>query len=196
LFPPTQLLIAALAAGLAAAQPPSPGTVQAAYDLLERVLPGSSAHFALSIAPTCAGVSAGRSCFTLSDAGAQTAIAGTSASELTAGIGHYFREFCNMTIGWPRGGGSNVFTPAAWPSVGAAPLVVARIVPYSYIMNVCTHSYSLVWYDWPAWEKFIDWMALSGVNFFLAMTGQEEVSSSWRATARSASSASCPASRV
>jgi alpha-N-acetylglucosaminidase len=42
-------------------------------------------------------------------------------------------------------------------------------------MNVCTHSYSLVWYDWPAWERFIDWMALSGINLFLAMTGQEEV---------------------
>ena len=149
--------------------------MQAAYDLLERVLPGSSAHFALSIAPTCAGVAAGRSCFTLSDSGAQTAIAGTSAAELTAGIGHYFREFCNMTFGWPRGGGSNVFTPAAWPSVGAAPLVVARVVPFSYVMNVCTHSYSLVWYDWPAWERFIDWMALSGINLFLAMTGQEEV---------------------
>jgi hypothetical protein len=58
-------------------------------------------------------VAAGRSCFTLSDSGAQTAIAGTSAAELTAGIGHYFRELCNMTFGWPRGGGSNVFTPAA-----------------------------------------------------------------------------------
>jgi hypothetical protein len=42
-------------------------------------------------------------------------------------------------------------------------------------MNVCTHSYSLVWYDWAAWERFIDWMALSGINFALAMTGQEEV---------------------
>lgn len=41
--------------------------------------------------------------------------------------------------------------------------------------NVCTHSYSLVWYDWPQWEAFIDWMALSGVNMALAMTGQEEV---------------------
>ena len=36
--------------------------------------------------------------------------------------------------------------------------------------NVCTHSYSLVWYDWPAWEAFIDWQALSGVNLALAMT--------------------------
>lgn len=42
-------------------------------------------------------------------------------------------------------------------------------------MNVCTHSYSLVWYQWSDWERFIDWMALSGINLFLAMTGQEEI---------------------
>ena len=48
----------------------------------------------------------------------------------------------------------------------------ARAVPYSYYMNVCTHSYSLVWYTWSDWEQLIDWMALSGINFALAMTGQ------------------------
>lgn len=30
-------------------------------------------------------------------------------------------------------------------------------------------------YGWPEWEAFIDWMALSGINNFLAETGQEEV---------------------
>ena len=107
--------------------------------------------------------------------GQQLVISGTSAAELTAGLGYYMREYCNMTIGWPRGGGSNIFIPTSWPIIGSVPVSIARVVPLSYIMNVCTHSYSLVWYDWPAWEKFIDWMALSGINMFLAMTGQEEV---------------------
>jgi alpha-N-acetylglucosaminidase len=40
-------------------------------------------------------------------------------------------------------------------------------------MNVCTHSYALVWHGWQDWEAQIDWMALSGINFALAMTGQE-----------------------
>jgi hypothetical protein len=195
------LFVGALAS-LAAAQAPAPalpqGTVQSAYDLLERVLPGSSAHFSLSFA-ACGSPH----CFTLSDAGGKVAIAGTSASQLTAAIGLYFREYCNMTIGWPRGGGSNVFTPAAWPTIGA-PVTVARTVPYNYIMNVCTHSYSLWTYTWPEWSAFsacprpappppktrahasppppppsppnaVDWMALTGINLFLAMTGQEEV---------------------
>ena len=36
-------------------------------------------------------------------------------------------------------------------------------------------SYTLVWHDWTAWEKFIDWMALVGHNSIVAPTGQEEV---------------------
>lgn len=48
-------------------------------------------------------------------------------------------------------------------------------MPWSYFMNVCTHSYSLVWYNWAQWEALIDWMALHGINNVLAMTGQEEM---------------------
>ena len=148
----------------------------AVYALLERVLPGSSAHFALSLVPSCgASLPAGAACFAISDSGAQTAIAATSASELASGIGVYLRDHCNMTIGWPRGGGSSLFVPAAWPAVGPAGDARARAAPWSSIMNVCTHSYSLAWYSWADWERFIDWMALSGINNALAMTGQEEV---------------------
>ena len=42
-------------------------------------------------------------------------------------------------------------------------------------MNVCTHSYSLVWHDWSAWQSLIDNMALRGINMVLALTGQEEI---------------------
>ena len=137
----------------------------------ERVLPGSSSHFNLSLTASCPGITTSQACFTLADAGQTVAVTGTSASELTAGIGAYFRDYCNMTIGWVRGGGNNIFTPSSWPVIGA-PVSQARAVPYSYYMNVCTHSYSLVWYTWSDWEQLIDWMALSGINFALAMTGQ------------------------
>ena len=175
----------AAATAVAAAASPAPplplpphgaGSVAAVAALIERVLPGASAHFALALAPASACGDGSAACFALSDApGGAVAVAGTTASELAAGVGHYLRELCNLTIGWPRGGGSNVFTPAAWPAIGAAPIARARAAPWSYMENVCTHSYSLVWYDWPAWEAFIDWQALSGINIVLAMTGQEEV---------------------
>ena len=163
-----------IVAGTAAARHPLED-VSAAYALLERILPGSSSHFTLATADGNCGTLQ-PPCFSMSDAANGTvAITGSSVSEVTAATGVYLREWCNMTIGWPRGGGSRLFTPASWPAIGAAPVYQRRVVPYSYIENVCTHSYSLVWYDWPAWSAFIDWMALSGINLNLAMTGQEEV---------------------
>ena len=116
------------------------GSVAAVYSLLERVIPSSSSHFALSIADSCPGVANGVPCFTLSDSGSQLSVSATSASELTAGIGYYLREICNMTIGWPRGGGSNLYMPTQWPVVGNQPVIRSRIAKYSYIENVCTHS--------------------------------------------------------
>ena len=151
------------------------GNASAVYALLERVLPGSSGHFALSIAAGCPGVPSGTNCFTLRDGpSGKTEITGTTASELTGGLGVYLREHCGMTVGWVRGGGSHVFTPKPWPKVGA-PVSRPRSVPYSHVTQVCTHSYTLVWHDWGEWETFIDWMALAGHNSIVAPTGQEEV---------------------
>eukprot|EP00040_Diaphanoeca_grandis_P011341 m.58045 g.58045 ORF g.58045 m.58045 type:complete len:883 (+) comp22488_c0_seq2:20-2668(+) len=156
-----------------AAKLKNPGNVGAVYDLLDRVLPNSKSHFVLQIqAGDCGSVAP--PCFTLSDTADTLTVSGTTAAELTLGVGHYMREYCNMTIGWKRGGGSNVFIPPVWPKVGMD-VSIRRTTPWSYIMNVCTHSYSLVWYSWADWSEFIDWMALSGINLFLAMTGQEEV---------------------
>ena len=185
----TSLLLAH--AGATAAAPEAP-----VYSLLERVLPGTSASFELKIAP-CKGANTtvvdseygpadanAPKCYTVSDIAAADSAANGAAviqivasgpNELASGLGAYLREACNMTIGWPRGGGMHVFVPTTWPKVGATPLTRTRNTPFSYMMNVCTHSYSLAWYDWAHWEAFIDWMALSGLNLVLAMTGQEEV---------------------
>jgi alpha-N-acetylglucosaminidase len=50
-----------------------------------------------------------------------------------------------------------------------------------YLMNYVTFGYVKPWWDWAQWERFIDWMALSGVNMPLAVTGQEGV---WQAVCR------------
>ena len=187
-------LHASLIAAITVPQPqPLSGDVAAVRALIDRLLPPSSAiqstpaasdHFDLQLLGSdgeCA-PNVASPCFSLADTSdrdnggsSRIQIKGTRASELTAGLGFYLRHYCNMTIGWPRGGGSNVFVPDEWPSIGPAPLVKQRNSAFSYLMNVCTHSYSLVWYGWNEWEQFIDWMALSGINLMLAMTGQEEV---------------------
>lgn len=36
-------------------------------------------------------------------------------------------------------------------------------------------GYSSAWWQWPEWERNIDWMALNGINLALAFTAQEAI---------------------
>ena len=162
-----------LAGGGPATPRPPQGNVSAVEDLLDRVLPGAREHFQLAIDASACSSNAG--CFTLEDgSGGTIKVTGSTTSDVSAGVGAYLMDHANMTIGWARGGGQHLFLPERWPMLGKA-VTKQRNTPWSYIMNVCTHSYSLVWYSWAEWEAFIDWQALWGINLNLAMTGQEEV---------------------
>ena len=46
---------------------------------------------------------------------------------------------------------------------------------FRYYQNTCTVSYSFAWWQWPRWEREIDWMAMNGINIPLAFTGQEAI---------------------
>ena len=100
----------ALASSAAAASATGP-----AYALLERLLPGASDAFHLELS-----TSAKDLCFTVSDRGGQVSVVAGDVSLLTAGVGYYLREHVNLTVGWPRGGGSSLVRPAHWPKIGGA----------------------------------------------------------------------------
>jgi hypothetical protein len=183
LGPPMVLAVLALllchappASAVQAQRPPVlAGEAAAVAALLQRKLPGSSSQFLLQVSPHACRAA---TCFRLADApGGRISVTGTSASELSAGVGHYLREHCNMTMGWGRGGGSRFVAPpaGAWPRVGSAGVVVRRTGQWSFAENVCTSSYTLAWHSWQQWEEFLDWAALWGINLLPALTGQEEV---------------------
>lgn len=46
---------------------------------------------------------------------------------------------------------------------------------YRYALNFCTYSYTMSFWNWEEYEKFIDWAAMNGVNLMLDIVGQEEV---------------------
>lgn len=58
---------------------------------------------------------------------------------------------------------------------GGKPVVVEAKVDNRFFLNYCTYGYSMPFWKWKDWERFIDWMALNGVNMPLAITGQEMV---------------------
>lgn len=46
---------------------------------------------------------------------------------------------------------------------------------YRWYGNVCTLSYSSVFWNFSRWEKHIDWMAMNGINIGYATTGMEYI---------------------
>jgi len=158
-------------------QAPPLGNEDALQDLVARVLPKNvQLTVSISVNDECQPQSESDSCFQVTTVSpTELRVTGTTANDAAAGLGFYLRSACNVTIGWPRGGGSDFSSLLAlrsWPDVS---LKKNRLAAWSYMMNVCTQSYSLAWYSWNEWEPFIDWMALSGINLVLATTGQEEV---------------------
>lgn len=83
------------------------------------------------------------------------------------GFNYYLKKYCKSQIGWQV---QHVLIPDPLPEVDE---VVVSNDRFRYYQNVCTASYSFVWWDDPQWTQHIEWMALNGINLALAPIAQE-----------------------
>ncbi len=97
-------------------------------------------------------------------------IQGNSAIALTRGAYHYLRHACRAQVTWS---GKHIELPERLPDYVDKKIVT----PYNFRLyyNVCTFGYTTAFWDWPRWERELDWMALHGINMPLALIGQEAV---------------------
>ena len=103
---------------------------------------------------------------------AKLCIKGNNANSMAVGLNHYLRNFCDVTVSW------YATDRVQCPEVMPLPEEVVRVqsrTPNRFFLNYCTFGYTMPWWKWEDWERFIDWMALNGVNMPLANTGQEAV---------------------
>lgn len=150
--------------------PPAAGSAESAVtDLAARLLgPAAAGHFRFVL-----DMRAEKETFEVSSRGGAIEVRGTSRSALTMGLHTYLKEVAGLHVSWY---GSRLQLPDPPPPV-PAPLRRCCWAAHRYFLNYCCFSYSLAHWDWPQWERLIDWMALNGVNRPLAVTGQEQV---WR----------------
>jgi len=85
------------------------------------------------------------------------------------GVNHYLKYFCNTHISWDT---TRIEIPSPLPEVN---LTLTTVEKFRYYMNVCTFGYTYAFWQWPQWEKHIDWMALNGINLPLAFVAQEAI---------------------
>ena len=136
-----------------------------ANKLIERTLPKQRNSFLTeSIVNTN-----GKDVFELESKGDKIVLRGNNGVALASAFYYYLTEYAHCQITW---NGTNLKVPQNLPKVSKK---IRRETPYEYryYLNYCTFNYSMSWWDWPRWEKEIDWMALHGINMPLAITGEE-----------------------
>ena len=114
----------------------------------------------------------GKDVFSLESNGGKVVIGGNNAGSMAVGLNRYLNRYCHTTVSWYAD--VAVELPKALPDVPAPERITAR-VPQRFFLNYCTWGYTMPFWQWRDWERFIDWMALNGVNLPLAITGQEAV---------------------
>jgi alpha-N-acetylglucosaminidase len=157
---------------LSAASLTAANFVKAANALLKRLLPEYTGYFVFEYIPP----EKGKDVFEIESKGGRIIIRGNNGVSMASGLNWYLKYYCGCHV--PL----NVFTYHDNPLNLPQPLPVIKnkvhlTSPFKYrnFFNYCTFSYTMAWWDWPRWEKMIDYLALNGVNMPLAITGQEAV---------------------
>ena len=110
--------------------------------------------------------------YELEQHGSKVLIRGNNANSMAVGLNRYLQEYCLSNVSWYSY--NPVELPKEMPSVPEKVSGTAEL-PIRFFLNYCTFGYTMPWWKWEQWERFIDWMALNGVNMPLAITGQEAV---------------------
>ena len=117
--------------------------------------------------------------FSVSSRDGKVVIGGNDAVSMAVGLNNYLRRQLGANVSWYATEPVQVPAKAVLP---AEPYGARAAVDTRLFLNYCTFGYTMPYWKWPEWERFIDWMALNGVNMPLAMTGAEK---SWYNTWRS-----------
>jgi len=133
--------------------------------LLQRIVPAQANQFEIASVKT----EEGKDVFEIDYHNNRIVLRGSSGAAIASALYYYLNMYCHCQVTW---NGTNLKLPAVLPKVAAK---IRKTSPYAYryYMNYCTFNYSMSWWDWPRWEKEIDWMALHGINMPLAITGEE-----------------------
>ncbi|XP_043200040.1 alpha-N-acetylglucosaminidase-like isoform X2 [Amphibalanus amphitrite] len=142
----------------------------AVRELVYRLIPDRAAEFSFSVSAKLLD-SAGRDLFTVRASSGHVHIEASTGVAASWGLHHYLKYGCAAHVSWDS---DQLELPRPLPDFSATVRANDR---FRYYQNVCTVSYSSVWWGWGRWQRELDWMALNGVNLALAFTGQEVI---WR----------------
>lgn len=150
-------------------EPPAQLNKTAAKALIERMMPGTAAYFAIEEIPA----SNGKDVFEIAHRGNQILLSGNNGVAIASAFNYYLKHIAHCQITW-NGSNRKLAFPLPKPTQP-----IRKISPYQYryYLNYCTFNYTMSWWDWKRWQWEIDWMAMNGINAPLALTGQNIIHS-------------------
>ncbi len=152
-------------AGAAAGFPP---LADAATTALRRLIGSGEAAFDLRLVPH----DGTQPWFAINATGGAVQIVATTSVGLMRGAYAYLTAIGAAQVNWE---GRRIAVPKKWPD--RAVVRSPTFFRHRAYLNPCTFGYTTPFWEWPRWEREIDWMALHGIDMPLAMEGQEFV---WR----------------
>ena len=163
----------AVAGAVAAAMPaagvlPTPvDAVASARALVARVLPGRADDFDFAIIPAAGD----RDVFEYeAGAGGRPVLRGNNAGSLAMAFNTYLRTEMRVDYDWQADGPLRLDGALRAPRARVRRECLAR---ERFFLNYCTFGYTFPFTGWAGWERFVDWMAMNGINRPLLQTGQE-----------------------
>ena len=136
--------------------------------LIERILPGKSSQFIIQSIVS----KDGKEVFELNSEGSKIVLKGTNDLAISKAFNYYLVNYCNIRVSWYKD--DLISVPGVLPVVND-PVIQECRFEKRFFLNYCTFGYTMLWWQWDDWERFIDWMALNGINMPLAITGQEAI---------------------
>jgi alpha-N-acetylglucosaminidase len=141
---------------------------QSIIHLINRILPGKSSQFVIEDFKT----NNSKDAFELSSKNGKIVIKGNTSLAFARGLNWYLNYYCHTRVSWYKD--DPIIAPDVLPMVDT-PIIRECRFEKRFFLNYCTFGYTMLWWQWNDWERFIDWMALNGINMPLAITGQEAI---------------------
>ena len=138
----------------------------AARELVARVLPQHTGSFACAVIPQ----DDGKDVFEIEASDGKIALRGNNGIAIATAFNWYLREHCLVNYDWEAAGPLQL---SAAPPLPKAKLRQACAAPERFALNYCTYGYTFPFWKWDQWQRFVDWMAMNGINRPLLQCGQE-----------------------
>ena len=142
--------------------------IQAIKGLIERVSPNHLHDFIIEGLPG----HEKQETFELESRNGKIVLRGNTTLALAKAFNYYLNHYCHTSVSWYLA--EPIEVPALLPPVNK-PVRESCRFQKRFFLNYCTFGYTMLWWRWADWQRFIDWMALNGINMPLATTGEEYI---------------------